>query len=160
MSSSTDVPGRASRQTENKKFAPVDGKVNTLVFCCTRFERQKCSGTPCGCQASLNRNRALHKYPLQGCPERKMTMIPGYYDHEKFVQTHRQKLLREAGHERLLAQLPQPAHSALRRFLATPALFLRSLRARLQERAKRRKQINGVSPPLRRPHCERGSNQR
>ena len=68
-------------------------------------------------------------------------MIPGYHDHEKFVQTHRQNLLNEAEHERLLAQLPQPAHSALRRFLAKPALFLRSLRAGLQERAKRRKQI-------------------
>ncbi len=68
-------------------------------------------------------------------------MIPGYHDHEKFVQTHRQNLLNEAEHERLLAQLPQPAHSSLRRFLATPALFLRSLRARLQERAKRRKHI-------------------
>ena len=68
-------------------------------------------------------------------------MIPGYHDHEKFVQTHRQNLLNEAEHERRLAQLPQPAHSSLRLFLATPVLFLRSLRARLQERAKRRKQI-------------------
>jgi len=71
-----------------------------------------------------------------------MTMIPGYHDHEKFVQTHRQHLLSEAEHERLLAQLPQPDHSALRLFLAKPALFLRSLRARLQEGAKRRKHIN------------------
>ncbi len=68
-------------------------------------------------------------------------MIPGYHDHEKFIQTHRQNLLNEAEHERLLAQLPQPAYSTLRRFLATPALFLRSFRTRLQERAKRRKQI-------------------
>jgi len=67
-------------------------------------------------------------------------MIPGYHDHEKFVQTHRQNLLREAEHERLLAQLPQPDRSFLRHFLARPALFLRSLRARLQKRAKRRKQ--------------------
>ncbi len=63
-------------------------------------------------------------------------MIPGYHDHEKFAQTHRQNLLREAEHERRLAQLPQPHHS----ILARPALFLRSLRARLQERTKRRKQ--------------------
>ncbi len=68
-------------------------------------------------------------------------MIPGYHDHEKFAQTHRQNLLREAEHERLLAQVPQPGHSFLRQFLARPALFLQSLRARLQERAKRRKQI-------------------
>ena len=74
-------------------------------------------------------------------------MIPGYHDHEKFAQMHRQNLLREAEHERLLAQLPQPEHSALRRFLARPALFLRSLRARLQERAKRRKQITKRSAP-------------
>ena len=67
-------------------------------------------------------------------------MIPGYHDHEKFVQAHRQNLLREAEHERLIAQLPQPDQNGLRRFLASPALFLRSLRARLQERAKRRKQ--------------------
>ena len=67
-------------------------------------------------------------------------MIPGYHDHEKFVQTHRQNLLREAEHERRLAQLPQSDRSFLRYFLARSALFLRSLRTRLQERAKRRKQ--------------------
>jgi hypothetical protein len=67
-------------------------------------------------------------------------MIPGYHDHEKFAQTHRQNLLREAEHERRLAQVPQPDHSVLWHFLTRPALFLRSLRARLQERAKRRKQ--------------------
>jgi hypothetical protein len=74
------------------------------------------------------------------CFERRMTMIPGYHDHEKFVQAHRQNLLREAEHERLLAQVPQPDPSFLRHFLARPALLLRSLRARLEERAKRRKQ--------------------
>jgi hypothetical protein len=68
-------------------------------------------------------------------------MIPGYHDHEKFVQTHRQNLLREAEHERRLAQLPPSDRSILHHFLARPALFLRSLRTRLQERAKRRKQI-------------------
>ena len=67
-------------------------------------------------------------------------MIPGYHDHEKFAQTNRQNLLREAEHERQLAQLPQPDRSFLRYFLARTALFLRSPRARLQERAKRRKQ--------------------
>ena len=67
-------------------------------------------------------------------------MIPGYHDHEKFAQTHRQNLLREAEHERRLAQVPQPDRSFLRHFLARPALFLRSLPARLRERAKRRKQ--------------------
>ncbi len=65
-------------------------------------------------------------------------MIPG---HEKFVQTHRQNLLNEAEHERRLAQLPQSDRSILHHFLGRPALFLRSLRTRLQEKAKRRKQI-------------------
>ena len=68
-------------------------------------------------------------------------MIPGYHDHEKFVQTHRQNLLNEAEHERLLAQLPKPDHTDLQLFLARSALFLRSLRTRLQKWTKRRKQI-------------------
>ena len=68
-------------------------------------------------------------------------MIPGYHDHEKFVQTHHQNLLNEAEHERRLAQLPQPDRSVLHQFLARPALILRSLYTRQQERAKRRKQI-------------------
>ena len=68
-------------------------------------------------------------------------MIPGYHDQEKFAQAHRQNLLREAEHERLLAQLPQPDHNVLHLFLVRPALFLRSLRTRLQKWAKRRKQI-------------------
>jgi len=68
-------------------------------------------------------------------------MIPGYHDHEKFAQTHRQYLLNEAEHERRLAQLPQSDRSILHRFLARPALFLRSLRTRLQQQAKRRKQV-------------------
>ena len=67
-------------------------------------------------------------------------MIPGYHDQEKFAHTHRQNLLREAEHERLLAQLPQSDRSILQYFLARPALFLRSLRASLQKWAKRRKQ--------------------
>ena len=68
-------------------------------------------------------------------------MIPGYHDQEKFVQAHRENLLREAEHERLLAQLPQPDHSDLQLFLARLAIFLRSLRARLEKWTKRRKQI-------------------
>ena len=67
-------------------------------------------------------------------------MIPGYHDHERLAQTHSQDLLREAEHERLLAQLPQPDHSDLQLFVARQALFLRSLRTRLQQWAKRRKQ--------------------
>ncbi len=40
-------------------------------------------------------------------------MIPGYHDHERLAQTHSQDLLREAEHERLLAQLPQPDRNVL-----------------------------------------------
>ena len=67
-------------------------------------------------------------------------MIPGYHDQEKFAQIHRQNLLNEAEHERLLAQLPDSDRSNLRHFLERPALLLRSLRTRLQEQVKRRKQ--------------------
>jgi hypothetical protein len=68
-------------------------------------------------------------------------MIPGYHDHEKFAQTHRQNLLNEAEHERRLAQLPQSDRSILRHFLARSVQFLRSLRTKLQQQAKRRKQM-------------------
>lgn len=60
---------------------------------------------------------------IKVCPERRMTMIPSYHDHEKFAQAHRQNLLNEAEHERLLAQLPKPDHSSMRRFLARPMLI-------------------------------------
>ena len=73
-------------------------------------------------------------------------MIPGYHDHEKFAQAHRQNLLNEAEYERQLAQLPQSDRSILHHFLARPALFLRSLRTRLQEQAKRRKKITKDAP--------------
>ena len=68
-------------------------------------------------------------------------MIPGYHDQEKFAHAHRENLLREAEHERLLAQLPQHDHSDLQLFLARLRLFLRSLSTRLQKWTKRRKQI-------------------
>jgi molybdopterin-guanine dinucleotide biosynthesis protein A len=68
-------------------------------------------------------------------------MIPGYHDQEKFAHIHRQNLLKEAEHERRLAQVPQSDRGMLHHFLARPALFLRSLRTRLQEQAKRLKQI-------------------
>ena len=67
-------------------------------------------------------------------------MIPGYHDHEKFVQAHRQNLLREAEHQRQLAQLSQPDHGVLRHFMAIPVLFLGELRKRLQQQAKHPKQ--------------------
>jgi hypothetical protein len=67
-------------------------------------------------------------------------MIPGYHDHEKFAQAHRHDLLREAEHERLLAQLPRPDHRFLRYLLARAGLFIRELRKRRQQLGKRRKQ--------------------
>ncbi len=69
-------------------------------------------------------------------------MIPGYHDQEKFAHMHRQNLLKEAEHERRLALLPQSDRNVLHHLLTRPALFLRSLRSRLQQQAKRRKQIN------------------
>ena len=35
-------------------------------------------------------------------------MMPNHYDREQFAQIHRQDLLREAAHQRQLAQLSQP----------------------------------------------------
>lgn len=40
-------------------------------------------------------------------------MMPNSYDRDRLVQAHRQDLLREAEHERLLAQLPQPERHVL-----------------------------------------------
>ena len=50
-------------------------------------------------------------------------MIPGYHDQEKFAHAHRENLLREAEHERLLAQLPKPDHTDLQIFLARSSLI-------------------------------------
>jgi hypothetical protein len=56
-------------------------------------------------------------------------MMPNYYDRERLAQAHRQDLLREAEHERLLAQLPQPNRNVLlpssRLTLFLQALFIR-----------------------------------
>ncbi len=64
-------------------------------------------------------------------------MMPNHYDRERFAQAHFQELLREAEHERLLAQLPQPN----RNVLLLPArllLSLRALRMRLRKGFQRR----------------------
>jgi hypothetical protein len=68
-------------------------------------------------------------------------MIPGYHDHEKFVQFHQQNMMKEAEHERRLALLPQSDRSILRYLLSRPAVFLQSIRIRLQEQVKGRKQL-------------------
>ncbi len=41
-------------------------------------------------------------------------MMPNTYDRDRLVQAHRKDLLREAEHERLLAQLSQPERRVLR----------------------------------------------
>jgi hypothetical protein len=53
--------------------------------------------------------------------------MPNYYFTQKLAQAHRQDLSREAEHERLLAQLPQPDRSMLPSLPARLALFLRTL---------------------------------
>ena len=53
-----------------------------------------------------------------------------HYERERFAETHRQNLLREAEHERLLEQLPRPG----RRFPIIPLrlkLSWQALRLRL-----------------------------
>ncbi len=63
-------------------------------------------------------------------------MMPNHYDRVRMAQAHRQELLREAEHERMLAQLPLPRRS----FSLFPAQLVPSLRAlsiRLQKRFKR-----------------------
>lgn len=64
-------------------------------------------------------------------------MMPNHYDRERFAEVHRQDLVREAEHERLLAQLSQPK----RNMLHLPTRFKiswRALRIRLLHRLQRR----------------------
>ena len=59
-------------------------------------------------------------------------MMPNHYERERFAQAHRQNLLREAEHERLLEQLPRPR----RRVPNIPLrlkLSWQALRMRLQQ---------------------------
>ncbi len=57
-------------------------------------------------------------------------MMPNHYDREQFAQTHRQDLLREAAHERQLAQLNQP--NARTPFFAPLLFSLRTLSIKLR----------------------------
>ena len=59
-------------------------------------------------------------------------MMPNYYDRERLAQAHRQNLLREAEHERLLAHLPQPNRSVLLLSSARLTVFVRTLLTRLR----------------------------
>ena len=64
-------------------------------------------------------------------------MMQNHYDRERFAEVHRQDLVREAEHERLLAQLSQPKRHILR----LPTRFKiswRALRIRLLHRLQRR----------------------
>jgi hypothetical protein len=63
-------------------------------------------------------------------------MMPNYYIQERLAQAHRQDLLREAEHQRLLAQLPRPRYNLL---LLLRLLFpWRALRTKAQKRSQRR----------------------
>jgi hypothetical protein len=68
--------------------------------------------------------------------ERRTTMMPNYYIREQLAQAHRLEVLREAEHERLLAQLPQSEHHVL--LLSWLLLPLRALRMRLKKQIRRR----------------------
>ncbi len=63
-------------------------------------------------------------------------MMPNHYDRERLAQAHFQELLREAEHERLLAQLPQPRGSVLL-LPARLMLSLRALRMRMRKGLQR-----------------------
>lgn len=67
-------------------------------------------------------------------------MMLNHYDRERFAQAHHRDLLREAEHERLLAQLSEPSQPR-HRMLQLPAQFKlswRALRIRLQHGFQRR----------------------
>jgi hypothetical protein len=64
-------------------------------------------------------------------------MMPNYFDHGRMAQAHHQELLREAEHERLLAQLSQPKRSVLRLPISFK-MYWRAFRIRLQRRFRQR----------------------
>lgn len=65
-------------------------------------------------------------------------MMPNHYERERMAQVHRQKLLREAEHERRLSQLPLSDRRVLLPFLVRLMLSLRTLRTRLRKGLLRR----------------------
>ena len=64
-------------------------------------------------------------------------MLPNHYDRERMAQAHRQELMREAEHERLLAELSQPKRHILRLHIRFK-ISLRAFRIRLLYRLQRR----------------------
>jgi len=68
-------------------------------------------------------------------------MIPDMHTGEKFAHAHRQQLLREAEHERLLGALPGHSSHPLRHMAARLGTFLITLGTRLRKLEQPRKQI-------------------
>ena len=68
-------------------------------------------------------------------------MIPDMHTSEKFAHAHRQQLLREAEHERLLGALPGHSSHPLRHMAARLGTFLITLGTRLRKLEQPRKQI-------------------
>jgi hypothetical protein len=65
-------------------------------------------------------------------------MMPNHYDRERMAQAHRQDLLREAAHERLLAQLSQSRRGLSLLSPVQLKLYWRALRMRVQQGFQRR----------------------
>jgi hypothetical protein len=65
-------------------------------------------------------------------------MMPNHYDRERMAQARRQELLREAEHERLLAQLPESERRVLLPSLARLMLSMRALHMKLRKGLQRR----------------------
>jgi hypothetical protein len=76
-------------------------------------------------------------------------MMPNHYDCEQFAQTHHQDLLREAVHERQLAQLSQP--NARMPFFAPLMFSLRTLSIKLRKASSaeqpEKEQCRCTTPP-------------
>jgi hypothetical protein len=106
MSCSTDVPVRAVNYTWDIKITLVKGAAS------------------------------YHHDSSRQSNERNTSMMPNFYQLEQMARERRQNLLREAEHERLLAQL-RPSHSPLLAMGARLIASLRTFRIRLWHRLQR-----------------------
>ncbi len=68
-------------------------------------------------------------------------MSQNYYLLEKLAEAHRQDLLREAEHERMLAGLPKASSSSIRRLTGRLGMLLIALGMRLQQIGQQRKAV-------------------
>jgi hypothetical protein len=68
-------------------------------------------------------------------------MVPDRYTMEKLVLAHRQQLLREAEHERLLSALPGHSSHPMRHLAVRLGIALITLGTRLRQLEQPRKQI-------------------